>query len=220
MELLAAFSPGIAGQEQGWSDRSTQEREWLSAAIWEVPWQLGSSALDYLGLISPSRIANSLVVANREYVLPDFLLDSGATATGAFYPPLTNSYLRPLFSEYADALPTAVTRIACLQVASIPRVTFRNREAVVAFLERHPEIEPFLGSALPVLTKCFDAPIEVDLEVMSYAYESAYDELVGWIQSTDDVDTGMKKLDRFEEEWFLDHMEMVHNKFNFNIEFG
>ncbi len=217
---MLALSPAIGGQEQGWGDRSTQEREWLSVPTWKVPWQPGSSDLDYLDLISLSSFAYSVMAAYREYVVPDFLSSSVATATGAFYAPLTNSYMRPIFSECAEALPTAVTCNVCWQVASISRVAFRNPAAVVAFLERHQEIEPFLALALPALTKCFDAPIEVDLEVMSYAYATAYDELVGWIQSTDDVATGMKKLDRFEEEWFLDHMDMVHNKFNFNIEFG
>ncbi len=100
----------------------------------------------------------------------------------------------------------------------VPRISYRNPKAVNAFLADHPEIEDFLEVAWPVLVRCFKGPVDVVLEVMTYSEETIYQELVGWIQSTDDVYEGLEKLERFEEEWFLDHMAKVGNKFNFNIE--
>ena len=100
-----------------------------------------------------------------------------------------------------------------------PRVSYRNSEAVRAYLASCPEIENFLQVALPALSRCFGGPVNIVLEVMTYSEKGAYDELVGWIQSTDDVSEGLEKIDRFGDEWFLEQLSRVGNRFNFNIEF-
>jgi hypothetical protein len=100
---------------------------------------------------------------------------------------------------------------------SFLNVSYRNRE-VETYLARHPEIEDFIQTAWPALVECFEGPVDIVLEVITYPDEIGHEELVGWIQSTDDVDKGLEKLERFEDEWFLDHMAEVDNKFNFNIE--
>ncbi len=97
-------------------------------------------------------------------------------------------------------------------------ISYKNPEAISSYLSRYPEIEDFIETAWPALIECFDGPIDIVLEVITYPDESAHEELVGWIQSTDDVNEGLEKLERFEDEWFLDHMAEVDNKFNFNIE--
>jgi hypothetical protein len=100
-----------------------------------------------------------------------------------------------------------------------PSVSYRNPAAVETYLARYPEIESFIEAAWPALIECFDASIEIVLEVIIYpADETIHQELVGWIQSSDDVDDGLAKLERFENEWYLDHMDEVGHKFNFNIE--
>lgn len=102
---------------------------------------------------------------------------------------------------------------------AFPGVSYRNPVAVEDYLARYPEIEGFIEAAWPALVECFDDAIEIVLEVLTYpADETIQEELVGWIQSTDEVDEGLAKLDRFEDEWYLDHMSEVGNKFNFNIE--
>ncbi len=102
---------------------------------------------------------------------------------------------------------------------SSPRVSYRNPAAVEAYLARYPEILNFIEAAWPALVDCFGDSIEIKLEVLAYpADEIIQEELVGWIQSTDDIDEGLARLDRFEDEWYLDHMAEVSSKFNFNIE--
>jgi hypothetical protein len=98
-------------------------------------------------------------------------------------------------------------------------VSYRNSEAVRAYLATYPEIEDFLKETLPVLFRCFGGPVNVVLEVVTYPENGAYDELVGWIQSTDDVSEGLEKLDRFGDEWFPEQLSRVGNRFSFNIEF-
>ena len=101
---------------------------------------------------------------------------------------------------------------------AFPRISYRNLVAVEVYLARYREIEDFIEAAGPALVKCFDDSIEIVLEVLTYPDETVHEELVGWIQSTDDVSEGLAKLGRFEDEWFLDHMAEIGHKFNFNIE--
>ena len=96
-------------------------------------------------------------------------------------------------------------------------ITYRNPEAVKAFMAARPQIIPFIEAAAPVLTKYFGQPLEIVLEVVSYPEEGAEDDLIGWIQSYDEVEEGLNKLEQFEDEWFLDHMAEVDYRFNFNL---
>ena len=99
------------------------------------------------------------------------------------------------------------------------RISYRNPDEVMAYLERYPEIEGFMEAAQPELTRYFGRTVHVILEVITYPEESDHqEELVGWIQSSDDVDEGLDKLGRFDDDWFLDHMDEINGKFNFNIE--
>lgn len=86
-------------------------------------------------------------------------------------------------------------------------------------MARYPDVEGFLEVACPVLTEYFGDSVEIVLEVLAYSTgETTHEELVGWIQSTDDINEGLARLSRFEDEWFLNHMDEVDHKFNFNIE--
>lgn len=113
--------------------------------------------------------------------------------------------------------PAEATLEAATEAVSL-KLAYRNPRAVKDYLALYPEIEDFIEAAWPALIKCFGGPVEIVLEVLTYPDEIIHEELVGWIQSTDNVSEGPKKLDRFEEEWFLDHMAEVGAKFNFNIE--
>ena len=99
-----------------------------------------------------------------------------------------------------------------------PRLSYRNAETVEAYLRRYPEVKAFIDAAWPALIESFGRPVDIVLEVLAYPDESAHEEMVGWIQSTDDVELGLEKFWRFENEWFLDHMDEIGDKFNFNIE--
>ena len=101
---------------------------------------------------------------------------------------------------------------------SMLTISYRNSDAVNSYLACYPEIESFLEAAGPELVRCFEGPVAITLEVITYTGKTTYEELVGWIQSSDDIDEGLRKLERFEDEWFLDHLDEVGSKFNFNIE--
>lgn len=121
-----------------------------------------------------------------------------------------------LLEKYVDWL--KVFQDLCPYRQLEPEISYRNQMAVETYLARYPEIMSFLKAAWPNLVRCFGKPVHIVLEVMTYTEYETYEELVGWIQSTDDVYDGLDKLERFNDEWFLDHMSEVGNKFNFNIE--
>lgn len=100
----------------------------------------------------------------------------------------------------------------------VPKFSYRNQEAVELYLAHHPETEGFIEAAYPALAKSFGGSVDIVLEVVIDPDETAYQQLVAWIQSTNSVTDGLKKLDRFEDEWFLDHMYLINDTFNFNIE--
>ncbi len=87
------------------------------------------------------------------------------------------------------------------------------------YLERHPQIKDFLVGTWPTVAKYFGEAVTIVLEVMTYPAENAYDELVGWIQSTDDIQKGLEKLEQLEDELFQEQIVKIGNRFNFNIEF-
>lgn len=95
------------------------------------------------------------------------------------------------------------------------QISYRNPETVESYLASHPEIEVFLSESWPGLEKHFGKDVSVILEVMTYPGEESYDELVGWIQSTDQIEVGLDKLEAFEEEWLTEQLRNVGNVFNF-----
>jgi hypothetical protein len=98
-----------------------------------------------------------------------------------------------------------------------PNISCRN-QAAKTFLGYYPEIEQFLENSWPALTSHFGDDIAVVLELLTYPEPGGHSELVGWIQSHDDVYEGLDKLERFKDEWFLDHIDEIEDRFNFNIE--
>ena len=128
----------------------------------------------------------------------------------------------PVRTNMATAIEPGILSIAGERVSRdkllSDKIHYRNDKAVDVYLTRHPGIMDFIKAAWPALTRCFGKPVDIVLEVMTYPEEAPYEELVGWIQSTDDVYVGLEKFERFEDEWFLDHLEQVGDRFNFNIE--
>jgi hypothetical protein len=121
-----------------------------------------------------------------------------------------------LLEEYADWL--KVFQNLCPDRQPEPKISYRNPMAVEAYLTRHPEVKDFIEVAWPNLVRFFGQAIDVVLEVLTYPEEAAHEELVGWVQWAGDVHEGLERLERFDDEWFLDHMAEVETKFNFNIE--
>lgn len=104
-------------------------------------------------------------------------------------------------------------------LSALPKIHYRNAPQVREFLTEHSEINTFLQTSWPALVRYFGQEVEVVLQVRYYMDEQAEPELVAWIQVYNDVETGMRQFDAFEEEWFLDYAHELNSRFNFNLEF-
>ena len=100
-----------------------------------------------------------------------------------------------------------------------PIIFYRNPEKVENFLALYPDIVKMIKECWPDLIKYFGESVSVILEVMVHNEKDAYEEIIAWIQSTDEIDEGLNKLDLFLDKWLTKQIEIADDTFNFNIEF-
>jgi hypothetical protein len=100
-----------------------------------------------------------------------------------------------------------------------PVIFYRNPEKVENFLALYPDILKMIKESWPDLIKYFGEYVSIILEVMVHNEEDAYEEIIAWIQSTDEIDDGLNKLDLFLDKWLIKQIETADDTFNFNIEF-
>jgi len=96
---------------------------------------------------------------------------------------------------------------------------FRDMPPVRRFLRAHPQLTEVLLEAHAHLQKCFGPDPQVALEVVSDPEAEGPDELLAYILTSLPADEALARLDRLDEEWFLDQLDRVGTFFNFNLEF-
>lgn len=96
--------------------------------------------------------------------------------------------------------------------------TFRNSVAVRHFLLCHPHLIDLLFEAYPHLARCFGPNPQVALEVVQDPEVADWTQLVAYILTSLPVNQALDRLDRFDDEWFLDQVDQVDDLFNFNLE--
>jgi hypothetical protein len=97
--------------------------------------------------------------------------------------------------------------------------SFRNAAAVRRFLHVYPQLVEVLLEAHVYLQKYFGPEPQVTLEVVSDPEVEGVEELFAYILTSLPVDEALARLDRLDEEWFLDQLDRVDGRFNFNLEF-
>lgn len=94
---------------------------------------------------------------------------------------------------------------------------FRNTEAVRRFLGAHPHLIEIILEAYPYLVKHFGPNPQVMLEVVRDPEAERPEQLFAYILTSLDADEALDRLDRLDEEWFLDQSDRVGDFFNFNL---
>ena len=97
--------------------------------------------------------------------------------------------------------------------------SLRDAAAVRRFLHACPQLVEVLLEAHVYLQKYFGPDPQVTLRVVSDPEAESMDELFAYILTPLPVDEALARLDRLDEEWFLDQLDRVDGKFNFNLEF-
>lgn len=98
--------------------------------------------------------------------------------------------------------------------------SFRNDAAVQRFLYSYPQLAKVLLEAHVYLKKHFGPEPQVTLEVVSDPEVEGWDELFAYILTSLPVDEALARLNRLDEEWFLDQLDRVDGLLNFNLEFA
>ena len=94
-----------------------------------------------------------------------------------------------------------------------------NAAAVGRFLHAYPQLIEVLLEAYVYLQKYFGPDPQVTLEVVSDPEVEGVEELFTYILTSLPVNEALARLDKLDEEWFLDQLDRVGGRFNFNLEF-
>ena len=97
--------------------------------------------------------------------------------------------------------------------------SLRDAAAVRRFLHHCPQLVEVLLDAHVYLQKYFGPDPQVTLRVVSDPEAESIDELFAYILTPLQVDEALARLDRLDEEWFLDQLDRVDGQFNFKLEF-
>lgn len=97
--------------------------------------------------------------------------------------------------------------------------SLHNTAAVRHFLYAYPQLVEVLLDAHVYLQKYFGTEPKVTLKVVSDPEVEGMDELFAYILTSLPVDEALARLNRLDEEWFLDQLDRVDGRFNFNLEF-
>ncbi len=96
---------------------------------------------------------------------------------------------------------------------------FRDVLAVQRFLRAYPQLTTVLLEAYAYLEKHFGPDPQVVLGVISDPEAVGREQLFAYILTSLPVDEAQVRLDRLDEEWFLNQLDQVGDLFNFNLEF-
>lgn len=95
----------------------------------------------------------------------------------------------------------------------------RGREAVLHFVEAHPELNTLLLEAASALDRYFGPGQRATLEIILDPETENAPELVAHVKTSLSVPEALDRLDQFDQEWFLDRVRSVKGLFNVNLVF-
>lgn len=90
---------------------------------------------------------------------------------------------------------------------------------VKRFIRQRPALAPLLVEAIAVLYKYFGPGPYVRLRVVTDPEAEDCEELFAYIRVALPPDEALERLNRLDDEWFLDQLGRANGKFNFNLEF-
>jgi len=97
-------------------------------------------------------------------------------------------------------------------------LTLREPAIVRRFFLSHPSLIDFVFEAYPYIQRHFGNDTQVALEVVRDPEAASPEELFAYIRTSLPVNEAIARLDHL-DEWFLDQVDRVGGRFNFNLEF-
>lgn len=130
--------------------------------------------------------------------------------------PGTKSFVARI-TQYGTLLDIIKSQRFLYQIEEI--YSLRNAETVRGFLHTYPQLIEVLLEAHVYLQRYFGPDPQVTLEVVSDPEVEAIEELFAYILASLPVDEALTRLDKLDEEWFLDQLDRTGGRLNFNLEF-
>lgn len=94
---------------------------------------------------------------------------------------------------------------------------FRGNNHIIDYIRSHPELNNFLLESHNYLVKYFGTSAKFELEVV-HDPEAQHEQLIVYINTPLPVDEALIRLDQFDNDWFLDHVNLLSHLINFNLE--
>jgi len=90
---------------------------------------------------------------------------------------------------------------------------------VEGLLREHEDLAPLLIQAREQIARCFGPETSVALTVAHDPRGESEPKLLALIQTRLSVDEARQREDQFDEEWWLDHLPLVHFRLNFCLRY-
>jgi len=121
--------------------------------------------------------------------------------------------------RYYTLTPTTCTVTSELLAAVEKYYLFRNRHEVLQFLQKHSFLLPLLVEAYGKIAEYFETFSSVVLEVITEPEAENDRELFAFIRTGRPVDEALARLERFDEEWWLEASDRAQGKLCIHVEF-
>lgn len=95
----------------------------------------------------------------------------------------------------------------------------REQAKIQAFLRDHPQLMEIVLEAVFHIERHFGPDPQVELAVSIDPEIEGMEELFAYICTSLPVDEALARLDRLDEEWFLEQLDRVNGLFNINLKF-
>jgi hypothetical protein len=133
-------------------------------------------------------------------------------------PPAVDAVEQNRLTQY-DALRQILNAIESPSLHRLEEAySFRDALAVERFLDRHPQLIDLLIEAHAHVVKHFGPDVHVVLEVVVDPESDIGEQLFAYISTTLTPGEALDRLDRVDEEWFLNQLDVAGGLFNFNLE--
>lgn len=118
---------------------------------------------------------------------------------------------------------SALFDLACSRertpLARLVKWSYEDVDGVNRFLAEFPRVRSVIEAIEPSIASNFGLGTEVVLRVMPAIEEGGHDELVAWILSDEEIETGLARLDVLAEEWDERIWESTRGRLCVNIAF-
>jgi len=144
------------------------------------------------------------------------LVTAGVYGRGSY--PIAIS--RPMSYEWREEIGASTVRALDFEISQLEAIyEFLNPFEVRGYFLDYPFLIELLFEAFPEIERFFGRNPRVVLKVVKDPDIEGEEQLFAYIHTALSAEEALNRMDRLDEEWFLDKIDYTEGKFNLNIEF-